>query len=70
MTREEWCIAGAIWLLLGLLADKICENEARKKGEVYKKHVAIVAYLIGPVIIPIALCWEVFEGLAHLFGRR
>lgn len=67
MTQEHWMIAIAVWLLLGLLADKICEREARQRKERYTKTVFVVCYIVGPIILPIALCWAIIKGLVHLF---
>lgn len=66
MTQEHWMIAAAIWLLLGLLADKICEKEARKKNEPYAKTIVAACYIAGPLIIPLALCWAFMKGLRNL----
>lgn len=58
---------GAIWLLLGLLCDRLCELQARKNGEKYAGHVQLCAYIFGPAIVPVALAFALVKATIHLF---
>lgn len=60
----------AIWLLLGLLCDKLCEGQARKKGERYAGHVQLCAYVFGPAIVPVALAFALVKATTHMFRRH
>lgn len=57
---------GAVWLGLGLLCDRLCEGEAKKKGEIYKGHVQLAAYTFGPALIPFALVAAVVRVTIHM----
>lgn len=60
----------ALWLLLGVIADKLCEFHAKKEKRPYKRSTAVACYVAGPVILPLALCYAMLRGLSHLFGRN
>lgn len=56
----------AIWLLLGLLADKFCERQAKKEGHQYDPKVMAACYIAGPVILPLAFVWAFGKALIHM----
>ena len=60
-------VYGAVWLLLGLLCDRICEGQAKKKGERYSAPVQLCAYVFGPVIVPVALTFALVKATVHMF---
>ena len=61
---------GAVWLGLGLLCDRLCEGEAKKKGEIYKGQVQLIAYALGPAIVPFALAFAAVRASIHLIRRH
>lgn len=58
---------GGIYLLLGLMSDKLCENQAKKKGERYAVAVQLCALIFGPVFIPVALVLAIGMGILNMF---
>lgn len=57
---------GAIYLALGLLMDRICEKEAKKKGERYAAPVQLCAYVFGPVMVPFALAFALVKATVNM----
>lgn len=57
---------GSIYLLLGLICDKLCEAQARKKQERYAVAVQVCAFVLGPVIVPIALVLSIGKGIRNM----
>ena len=56
----------ATWLLLGLLADKFCERQAKKEDCPYDPKVMAACYIAGPVILPLAFLWAFGKALLHM----
>lgn len=52
------------WLALGILGDFMCEAHAKKLGEPYRKSTQVACYLVGPLILPLALTWVLFRTIA------
>lgn len=61
---------GAVWLALGLLCDRLCEGQAKKKGERYAGHVQLCAYAFGPAIVPVALAFALVKATLHMVRRH
>lgn len=59
----------AVWLLLGLLADKFCEYQARKEGRKYDPKVMAACYIAGPIILPLAFVWGFGKALITMLRR-
>ena len=59
----------AIWILLGIFADKICETQAKKDGKYYEGKVQVACYLAGPVIIPLAFLRTFWKWGLHIIFR-
>lgn len=57
---------GAIYLVLGLLMDRICETQAKKKGERYSVPVQLCAYVFGPIMLPFALAFALVKAFTHM----
>lgn len=58
---------GSIYLLLGLMCDKLCENQAKKKGERYSGAVQLCAFIFGPVFIPAAMLLAFGKAFLSMF---
>jgi hypothetical protein len=69
-----WYLLGPIWgcvyLLLGLLCDRLCEKQAKKKGEKYSGAVQLCAYVFGPVIVPVALVFAFGKAAINMVRRH
>ncbi len=61
-----WLVYACVWLLLGLLADKLCEGHAKKEGRQYEKSTAVACYIAGPLVIPVALAWAIGKGIVNM----
>ncbi|UUV44806.1 hypothetical protein RCRUDOLPH_39 [Rhodobacter phage RcRudolph] len=57
---------GAIYLAVGILMDRICEKQAKKKGEHYSAATQLCAYVFGPVMVPFALAFALVKAFAHM----
>lgn len=57
---------GAVYLVLGILMDRICEKEAKKKGERYSAPVQLCAYVFGPIMAPVALVFAIVKAFIHM----
>lgn len=62
----SWIIIACVWLLLGLLCDRLCEKQAKKEGRRYEASTAVACYIAGPALVPFALVWAFFKALAHM----
>jgi hypothetical protein len=51
------------WLLLGIASDLFCEAQARKLKEPYRRSTQVVCYLVGPVMVPLALLSAIIKSI-------
>lgn len=70
MNSTEPLLYLALWLLLGVIADKLCEWQAKKEGKPYDRVTAVACYLFGAVVIPIALASAIIKVVFHMFRPR